>query len=124
MYDGTTRNYADSASYCISQGGRLASIHNDAENEAVINLVKKTAYIGAESDGKGKWKWADGTTWWQPASGKTDGIRGTSETRIAIHTDDKWHDWFAGAATLSVVCAKAKPGCTSSLRTITSLNDG
>ena len=119
MHDGTARNYAGSASYCISQGGRLASIHNDAENEAITNLVKRTAYIGAESDGKGKWKWADGTTWWQPASGKTDGITGTSETRIAIKTDKKWHDWETGGANLGVVCAKGRVAVTTVKRAAT-----
>ena len=104
-YDGTKRNYADQVKYCKSQGGNAASIHNDAENNAVIKLVKQTAFLGAESDGKGKWKWADGSKWWQPAKTQHDGIVGTGETKIALNTDKKWHDWGKGSDKLSVVCA-------------------
>ena len=71
-----------------------------------MNLAKTTSYLGAESDGNGNWKWADGTKWWQPAAGKHDGLQGTYETKIAMSTDNRWHDWTTGSATLGVVCAK------------------
>ena len=91
--------------YCKSQGGNTASIHNNAENNAAIKLAKQTAFIGAESDGKGKWKWTDGSKWWQPAKTQHDGIVGTGETKIALNTDKKWHDWGKGSDKLSVICA-------------------
>ena len=39
--------------YCVSLGGHLASIHNDAENQEVYNLCKDTpgyCWIGLSSD--------------------------------------------------------------------------
>ena len=87
----------------------MASIHSDEENEAVIKIAKSDAYIGAESDGKGNWKWTDGSKWWQPASEKHDGLVGQSETRVVIrHEDAKWHDWGTGDVKLGVVCAQAQ----------------
>ena len=93
--------------YCKAQKGNIASVHNNQENDALIKLAKATAFLGAESDGKGKWKWNDGTAWWQPAATKHDGIKGTDETKIAFNPGDKkWHDWEIGADNLGVVCAK------------------
>merc|ERR1739848_908302 len=106
-YDGNKRNYANSVNYCKSQGGNIATVYNNQENDALIQITKATAYIGAESDGKGNWKWIDGSKWWQPAGTQHDGIQGTGETKIAIHTDKKWHDWATGDAALSVLCAKS-----------------
>ena len=104
-YDAGKRNYRDSVNYCKAQGGKIASIHSDKENEVVMKLAETTAYIAAESDGKGNWKWADGTKWWQPATEKHDGIVGASETRIAMNTDNRWHDWGTGEQALGVICA-------------------
>ena len=105
-YDGSKRHYADSVKYCKSQGGNIASIHSDKENDAVLKIVKEVAFLGAESDGKGNWKWNDGSKWWQPANGKHDGLAGKGETKIAMyHGDKKWHDWGTGADKISVVCA-------------------
>ena len=116
-YDSTARNYADSVSYCISQGAQIASIHSDAENTAVTKLIPnwRAAYIGAESDGRGNWKWNDGSSWWQPGSDKTDGIAGRGETRIGINcphcnNDRKWHDWSTGDDKLGVICASGYNG--------------
>ena len=107
MYNSVKRRYAQSVSYCKSQGGNIASIHNDAENNVVMDLAKQNAFLGAESDGKGKWKWNDGTPWWQPASDKHDGLEGISETRIVMKsTDKKWHDWGKGYDKMAVVCSK------------------
>ena len=92
--------------HCTSQGAQIASIHNDEENDAVAKLNAKYAYLGAESDGKGNWKWHDGSAWWQPA-GIEDNIRGVKETRIGLGGDSKWYDWQKGQAQLGVVCAKS-----------------
>ena len=105
-YDGNKRNYADTVKFCKSQGGNIASIHSDKENNVAINLVKEVAFLGAESDGNGNWKWNDGSKWWQPANGKHDGLGGKAETKIALyHGDKKWHDWGKGADKLSGLCA-------------------
>ena len=112
-YDETRRNYEDSVKYCISQGAQIASIHNDKENDAVTSMIPAdiVAYLGAESDGKGNWKWRDGSAWWQPGpAGLSDqGLRGVEETHIAIHNDGRgntpWHDWSGGESQIRVVCA-------------------
>ena len=91
--------------YCKAQKGNIASVHNNQENDALIKLAKATAFLGAESDGKGKWKWNDGSKWWQPAGTQHDGIVGKGETKIALNTDKKWHDWGVGADKLGVLCA-------------------
>ena len=91
--------------YCKKEGGAIASIHSDKENAVVMTLANTVAYIGAESDGQGNWKWNDGSRWWQPAPEKHDGIQGITETRIAVDTDNKWHDWATGGETLGVICA-------------------
>lgn len=112
--DETKRTYSNQASYCDSQGGQIASIHSNEENEAIIKLISPDrirAYIGAESDGNYNWKWSDGTTWWQPASDKLHniaGFKGTGETRIIMNIDNKWHDLGQGAKKRGVVCAKAR----------------
>ena len=96
-------------SYCTSQGAQIASIHSDTENAAATKLIPNGvgAYIGAESDGTGNWKWRDGTTWWQPKD--HGGLEGRGETRIAINcphckNDRKWHDWANGEAQHGVLC--------------------
>ena len=104
--DAKKRNYADSVKYCKSLDANIASIHSDKENDALIKLLKGTTYIGAESDGKGNWKWTDGSKWWQPAGTKHDGLGGKGETKIALNTDKKWHDWGTGKDLLGVFCAK------------------
>ena len=96
--------------YCKSQGGNIATVYNNQENDVLIQITKATAYIGAESDGKGNWKWIDGSKWWQPAGTQHDGIAGRGETKIAMNTDKKWHDWATGDAALGVLCAKDLSG--------------
>ena len=98
--DCTARNYADSVNYCKAQGTQIASIHNNKDNNVVVNLVKQvgcTAYLGAESNGKGTWSWNDGTKWdFVPT--KNDGMQGKSETKAAMNKDDSaWHDWGTGS---------------------------
>ncbi|CAJ0922021.1 unnamed protein product, partial [Mesorhabditis belari] len=67
-------NYDDAKSFCVSNGGQLASIHSDEENDFVTNLCSCTdgcvhdhqdhsfaVYnIGAQKI-NGNWTWLDGT---------------------------------------------------------------
>ena len=113
-YNAAERNYKDSVNYCKSQDGSIATIHSAKENGVVAKLAMTVAYIGAESDGQGHWKWSDGSKWWQPAQEDTDGLAGRSETRIAINPGDhnNWHDWGTGSDMLGVICAKAASTAT------------
>ena len=115
-FDATARDYAKSVSYCISQSARIASIRSESENTVITNLIQAGVgvYIGAESDGKGNWKWNDGTAWWQPSKDSIHkyGIPGTQETRIVVNcpppycnNDRQWHDWGNGEAQFGVICA-------------------
>ena len=99
------RTYNNSVKFCNSLGANIASIHNKQENDVVLRLAYQS-YIGAEADGNGKWKWNDGTPWWQPNYEGTDGIHGFEETRMVVSTDRKWHDWGKGEALFSVICSQ------------------
>ena len=50
------------------------------------------------------WSWEDGTDWDAYDHSNTDGMINTGETKLAITTDGKWHDWGTGASSLHVVC--------------------
>ena len=77
----------------------------------MIKLVKQRAFIGAESDGKGNWKWNDGSKWWQPEAAANT-LQGKDEIRIIIDARNKheWHDWGDGTDKLCVVCSKDAVG--------------
>jgi len=101
------RSYAESVAWCKSQGMAIASIHNQQDNDKIRKLLKCRAYLGAESDGRGKWKWHDGTSWdFLPAA--HDGLAGKTETKAVFNTDGRWHDWAKGASRFGVVCQKIK----------------
>ena len=94
-YNSIKRNYYDSVGYCTSQGGHIASIRSDEENKAVGQLIADDdAYIGAESDGKGNWKWIDGSSWWQPTYiAKLDGgIDKRIFLRKTRWSEEKWSE--------------------------------
>ena len=96
--------------YCKNIGGSIASIHEEEENIAMLDLFPHhegaQVYIGAELK-DGQWKWNDGSPWWAPAirHGISDG-----ETRIVVNcphcsNDGLWHDWGFGQLDFGVMCA-------------------
>ena len=113
-YDGVLRTYNESVALCEGLGAVIASIHSEEENDAVVALIptlcSKTAYIGAESDGQGRWSWHDGTAWWLPE--KHSDLPGTTETRVVVNcpssgNDGLWHDSGTGSDLHGVVCVAA-----------------
>ena len=109
IYDGTPRDYDSSSQHCKDIGGVIASVHGEMENIAMLGLLpvelSMNFYIGAEYE-DGKWKWYDGSHWWQPSD--NGGLSGR-ETRIAVNcphcgNDGLWHDWGNGEARLGVIC--------------------
>ena len=112
IYNRETRDYNSSVSYCKTIGGTIASIHDEEENKAMLDLFpyreKAQVYIGAELE-HGEWKWNDGSPWWAPAKqGDISGIY--NESRIAVNcphcdNDGLWHDWGFGGAKFGVICA-------------------
>jgi hypothetical protein len=109
----------DARAWCESKGGALASIHTEADNTKILDMLNgRSAWIGAlrvSGNGawtQGDWVWEDGSDWVNP-TWATDGLRSgkNSESRIAIHSDRVWHDWLHGHQTArGVVCqVVAKP---------------
>ena len=111
----STRDYAASVKYCASIGMTIASIHSQAENNAIKSMLRTTSYVGATEIGNGgtsakHWKWDDGTPW-DYINPSNDGLR-TSENRIAFSTGNpQWHDWCAHRAfvTKSSPCPAGLP---------------
>jgi hypothetical protein len=105
-YDHTHRTYDEQVKKCEEYGMTIASIRDAAENTAAFALIRTVTYIGAESDGAGNWKWRDGTPW-SSSFARTDGIRGTRETKICLNRGDKkWHDWNQGQSRWPVLCRR------------------
>ena len=86
----------------------VASIHSQAENDAVKKLLKGVSYLGAtDTATNGDWVWADGTAW-DYKNPSNDGLSNIAETHLAFDTGStQWHDWSTGSNTLGVVCRKA-----------------
>merc|ERR1712070_458047 len=90
-------------------GADIASIHSDAENQVALSIrVGGAAYIGAvetNDNGHGNmdgFMWSDGSTWDYTAP-LNDGLH-SSETRIALGSQNKWHDYGQGSHHLTAVC--------------------
>ena len=106
IVDCTKRNFQDSVDYCISKGWKIASFQSDDDVIEVKGNVKCDAYLGAISDGNGKWEWIDNSPWWAYAN--SDGLPGIRETKIVWRAvDNKWNDWGTGAALKGVICKNA-----------------
>jgi hypothetical protein len=102
--DDGRRNYADSEKFCQSKGATIASIHSQAENDAVRPLAKRTAYLGAKRNAQNKWEWVDGTKWDYTAP--QAGLTNTREKVIVFHSDGRWHDYGTGTHRFGVICRK------------------
>lgn len=109
FFDPTPRVYDQSVAYCHSQGGVIASIHSAEEQADVERITEGVAYLGATSDGQGKWSWEDGTPF-DYVHSFSDGIPGTRETRLVIRMDQygKWNDWSTGGVRFGVVCRSVR----------------
>jgi len=101
--DCTKRNFQASQDYCKSKGMIIASFHSDQDFNDAKEKVKCNVYVGATSDGKGNWKWLDGSKWW--AYSNNDGLSGTRETCLVWRAvDNKWNDWGTGDDLVGVIC--------------------
>merc|ERR1711962_457271 len=104
--DCTKRNFQASVDYCKSKGWTIASFQSDQDLNDAKEKVKKgrcNVYVGATSDGKGNWKWLDGSKWW--AYSNNDGLEGTRETCLVWRAvDNKWNDWGTGDDLVGVIC--------------------
>merc|ERR1711962_824698 len=106
IVDCTKRNFQASQDYCKSKGWTIASFQSDQDFNDAKEKVKKgrcNVYVGATSDGKGNWKWLDGSKWWTYSN--NDGLEGTRETCLVWRAvDNKWNDWGTGDDLVGVIC--------------------
>lgn len=116
---GINSNLDTGKAWCEAHGGELASIHSSADNQAVIDILRGTsAWIGAlgtecpDHRAVCTWTWEDGTEWTHPQDLGIahDGLNHNNfrlhETRIALHSDRRWHDWVHGQSSKGVVCQR------------------
>merc|ERR1711962_470506 len=66
LYSDFKKNYDTSEAKCVADGGHLASVHSEEENEFLVELAGKEELfwmggkVNSNSDG---WIWMDGTPW-------------------------------------------------------------
>ena len=110
IVDCEKRNFQDSMDYCTSRGCTISSFHSDDDINSVKDRITCKAYIGATSDGNGKWSYIDGTEWW--AYSQNDGLAGIDETKIVWNDDGTgWHDWKTGEDPQGVICQQCQGKC-------------
>ena len=104
-----TRNFSESVRHCVAHGMTIASVHSQAENDAIVKLVmaqKSPAYLGATDTAKnGVWTWEDASLW-DYQSSKNSGLGSAKETHLVMYHSGVWHDWGKGEDKLGVVCRK------------------
>jgi len=62
VHNGWEHSWAQAAQLCRSKGMRLASIHSEAENDFISDLVYDVAWIGLYDEGNDdKFRWSDET---------------------------------------------------------------
>merc|ERR1740121_2987857 len=84
----------------------------DEQKEAEEMIRKQDgsgAYLGGTSNGRGEWKWTDGTPW-TAVNPENDGLLGRKETRLAMSSSGKWHD-TDGRVKLGVLCREKTEPC-------------
>uniref|UniRef100_A0A3B1JQ99 C-type lectin domain-containing protein n=1 Tax=Astyanax mexicanus TaxID=7994 RepID=A0A3B1JQ99_ASTMX len=96
----TNENFKTSEENCVSAGGHLASMHSNADNVFIKDLVWNTTnsnavtWIGARDAGQlGKWVWTDGSAFdysiW--SNGQPD-KHSPLEQCVEINYLDQWND--------------------------------
>jgi hypothetical protein len=66
MCSAKKRSYAESSAYCEALWMHVASVHSQAEHDAIGQLMGPTgqwAFLGAERLDDMTWRWHDGTPW-------------------------------------------------------------
>ena len=122
-YSGVKRDYATSAAFCESLWMEVASVHNKAEDDAIIQLIgpHDEAWIGGlkcKSEASGdplssEWMWEDGSEYDYTTTALYDIKDGMNEPRLTTRFDSEiagnieWSDKQASSE-FGVVCAAAK----------------
>ena len=103
-------NWNDASEYCLSLGGYLATISDQAENDAIYSqIVKqgyKTAYFGlTESYQEKNWQWVTGEpvtyTNWHSGEPNSESSREDFGMFYYKYTDGTWNDGDFESGTVS-----------------------
>ena len=96
----SSMSFSKAESYCESQGTHLASIHNDAENEAALDTCTGgDCWIGLQcyDNDQFDFEWMDGTEWdyknWN--NGEPNNFMGNilgDEDCVQMYSNGKWND--------------------------------
>ena len=109
----TKKTWSGAKTYCVGQGGYSVTVHSQAENDFVVNLVNSNVWMGgSDIASEGTWIWEDGKAWasYQNfASGEpNNGAAGGEDCLEMVKGNDnngRWNDISCGYAKSSV-CKK------------------
>ncbi len=126
VYGGTT-SWTDAAAFAGTvsvpgfHNGYLATVHSEAENNVITNLLTLPAWLGGyqpegELDPNANWQWVTGEPWtytnWDPGQ-PNDNLGPGSEQYLVIYTSGMWHDYPNGTRPSFVVELNPVPDPTS-----------
>jgi hypothetical protein len=123
-YSAVVRDYATSAAFCESLWMDVASVHTEAEDEAIVQLIGPDieAWVGglkcgSETSGNdprsSQWKWEDGSNYDYMTTGTYDIKDGMDQPRLTTRFDldgaenIEWSDKPASVS-FGVICAATK----------------
>ncbi|KAK5971729.1 Lectin protein type II [Trichostrongylus colubriformis] len=113
------KTWAEADEACMSEGARLASIHDEEENDFIRIIAgnipdgigyEDQIWIAGKKKKDGSWDWGDGSFWhylnWSP--GEPNNAEGREDClQLLAHPElnGKWNDYFCDAK-LAFVCRK------------------
>ncbi|XP_072291704.1 galactose-specific lectin nattectin-like [Eucyclogobius newberryi] len=113
------KTWTDAEKSCHSFGANLPSIHSEAQNTFIVDLIVKatgqntrTWLGGTDAVEEGKWLWSDGTIWdftrWPSSGSQPDNHEGKEHCLMVNYRATFWND-DPNSRSLFYVCAKDVP---------------
>ena len=91
------KSWKDAESVCESEGGHLASVHSQEENQFIEDISGNYTWLGGtDVDTEGQWIWVDGSPFdwnasnWGVANGEPNGK--TIENCLVTWDSQPWND--------------------------------
>jgi len=114
-----TLRWNDAESFCQDEGGHLASVHSEAQNDFLFTISGFATWLGGHFvETEGKWTWSDGSTWdFSPAGFPCSTCPPTGDTQGPCTTF--WHSASWNYATCSAGFWATKFVCQIDLGTTT-----